>query len=343
MVTNFAFLLRPKAWMFLFNLLSACLILFLCFCARPAADDFHFMHNVLQYGIWNATWWEYYAWSTRWVSVLLNHSVLWLYFKWHPALNLFFISLYFFMLLAVGNLLKTLREYRIEWGLMQNFGIAALCFFIVHIIFLFAPGKGETWFWLCSSCTYLVSVIASIAGFSLVFAKEKRWWTVLAACFCFMVVGGTNETLFVFLLLLLCIFFFFRKRILFQNLYVLKNLSALFLGCLSFGIVYLGPGNIVRQSFLPPVGLLEAYIYNVKTTGMVFLTRMPDTLIYLVLFVLIVGGWELSGQKSVHRISKIAFFGFVCLLFGSLVFTYHFSITYLMHDIGPDKIGRAHV
>lgn len=337
MCSNFAFLGQPKSLLIFFNLLSACLILFLCFSARPAADDFHFMHNVLTKGVWHASWWEYCAWSTRWVSVLLNHTVLWLYFKWHPALNLFFALLYVFMLLSVRSFLKVLRENGIGSGLIQNFGITTMSFFVVHIVFLFTPGKGETWFWLCSSCTYLLSVIAAIAGFSMVLTNKGRWWNVLVASFCFMVVGGTNESLFVFLILLPGIFFLFRGSMPFTNMYAFKNLPAFLAGCISFGVVFFGPGNLVRQSFLPRVGLPEAYVYNVKTTGMVILTRMPETLIYLVLFVLIVSCWGISRQKSVPSNGKIAFLGSVCLLFGSLVFTYHFSITYLMHDIGPDR------
>ncbi len=48
----------------------------LCYHNRFAADDFHFIGNVNHFGVLKGTVIEYNTWSTRWSSVLLNHSVI---------------------------------------------------------------------------------------------------------------------------------------------------------------------------------------------------------------------------------------------------------------------------
>ncbi|MFB6306060.1 MAG: DUF6056 family protein [Flavobacteriales bacterium] len=328
------------------NIFFIGLFLVLSYNNRFAIDDFHFMNNVREMGVWDGMIKEYETWSTRYVSVLLNHTIHMLN-ETFPAYRIFTFLSFALTVAGFRYFLVSLNThfFQKEWS-KEDWWNAAL--FLTAFLFFISPGKGETWFWLCSICTYLWSMFFFLFGIGAIFKDKKR--NPIAIYFLitisFFYIGGSSAPM-----ALMCIFFclllmtFLNKGWLI--LYDLpakivhkRAIYAIFITGLALSILYFGEGNEVRREMLGKRNLFEAFLLNFKITAMVYYYKLPLMIIPLLLFPLpfiYLASYNKMNYSIITMrfyFKKFALISFLCI---TVTFIHHYSITYAMGDIAPDR------
>jgi hypothetical protein len=316
------------------NLLFILLYFTLSYYNRIAVDDFYFLGNVQEWGVWQATIVEYETWSTRWSSVFLTHFVLGLYkFKYF----LFFYHTLVLLALfgAFYYLIKNL-SFRLNL-VLTRFELILAAIFITNAIFFSTIKIGETWFWLCATNTYVLSMIFLLLGFSAIIQQKAKYWPDIFTVICFLYVGGSNESLAVFILpaLIACLIYFkFSKQIIFPAAFLRRCAFALAALLSAFFVLYSGGGMKVRQSFFQEISLLEAFLLNFKMSGIIFIRYLPSILHFLLLFSLpafFLGQQNKQVVPVKKIVVKIAIVSVSCIL---LILAFQFPITYKTQDVG---------
>ncbi len=317
------------------------LLLYITICInnRLAADDFHFLSNIKQFGLLNGTFIEYNSWSTRYASVFLNHLVLTLIqFNKH---TLFFFGLFNLIIftLAIKLLIKNTIKYLDKNHHFNQWFQINISIYIVSIIFISTFKINETWFWLCASCTYLWSVIMLVFGSAWIINRESKIWLKFLGCFAFAYIGGSCEPLaLMVLLLLMLIIFLTRFDILPINIpkqYIITRcvLAALF--CLTaFIILYMGQGNRNRETFFHETNVWIALLSNIKMTGIIVLKKLPSIIPFTIIL-------SLPSVYLGSVFKKIAIdmnwkrkMVWLTIFYLSAIYLYQLPITYKTQDIG---------
>lgn len=315
------------------------LFLILAFFNRPATDDFHFMHNLHQYGIWEGMLQEYSTWSPRYCSVLITQSILsleeftgWGYLIYGVLSLLLSWTAVHFLINRIKELLRRSGIDLIDDG---PIGIST-SLFICSIWFLSTFRIGETWFWLCSSSTYLWSnaFLLFLMG-SVIHEKQsvKHWLVITISS---IYIGGSCGPLSILTLVLLTgvISVTTTKWNPFENSQTIlkRAVFSLLVLLLAFTVQYLAEGNRIREQFFREISLVESFILNIKMTGIILLKRLPlSLLISLALtfpLLLAVKQKEVSFTKWVRAITLSS------IIYVGLIFLFQWSITYKTQDVG---------
>lgn len=316
------------------NSLFILLFLLLSFYNRIAIDDFYFLDNVRKYGIIQGTIIEHQTWSGRWISVLLNQLVLSFYhFK-------YFLFVYEIcaLLLFIFSLNRLIKYYIISFKLerIESWKILNGSIFIISAIFYSTIKIDETWFWLCSSCTYLICVIMFFLGLSSILSPQKNVTEIALNIFSFCYVGGSCEPFALFVLLIMSVFW----MLIFKDIIklplpkkntLIKTAIAIASCSLSFLILYIANGNTIRRQFFDDISILETSVLNIKTTGMIVLLRLPAILPFVFLFTLPIIYTGNSKSKTLHAVIKNCLLTMLMYLF--ILYLYQFPITYITQDI----------
>ncbi len=282
--------LRVQVLLLLSNAIFLLLIGTLSYYNRLAQDDFHFLHNIKQWGIIGSTQYEYGNWGTRWMASLANHSVLTLYQINEKTLfivgilNLCLFTGGIYLLIENLNKIYSFLADPIIWWKIN------ISLFIVNGIFYSTIRIDETWFWVCATYSYLLSVIMLCWGLAWILHPSKNILLSIIGCMSFVYVGGSCGplaliTLFAFVLFIVAIKT--SNSPAFLQLLRTKSNKVILAGIiclLAFIILYLGEGNTIRESYFKDITLIEAIMLNVKTTGMILLLRLPNIVIYLIIF-----------------------------------------------------------
>jgi len=334
-------------FLLLSNALFVALYVVLCFNNRLAADDFHFLANVNEHGVIQGTIVEYAEWSSRWLSVLLNHFVLFLYHKTHLVLALFGLFNLFFFVSVVWFAMRTLvfkhavlQKAIDDWGspVKRNWWLLNYSVFIVGAIFIATVKINETWFWLCASTTYLWSNILLILGMICLFYPSKNIGIALLGSFSFFYLGGSSGPLALLAMLFLggCILgaLLFIKRLPFLNSLLFKRSILFFVFCmLSFLVLYFAEGNHIREQFFQKISLGHSLLLNVKMSGIIFLKRLPFFLPLLVVWcipVIRLGGCiRQEGQRKRWKAKVL----YASVLYVAIVYLFQLPITYKTQDV----------
>jgi len=302
---------------------------------RLAIDDFHFLHNIRNYSIIDATTYEYGIGSTRWFSVLLNHFVISFY---ESPVFLFEFHIFSLLLLFLATrwLIINLNK-SFSFPLFAGKDHTAL--FLINAFFYSTIGIGETWFWLCAACTYLFSSIAIIAATAWLMDKNNSVLKSVAGLFSFIVIGGTSESSVVFLAFLFLLVLFLKKwkptLAVFSSFHFARYVSGSLLMLVSFYFLYTGGGMEKRQSAFDSAGLWDTFLLNFKTTGMIIILKLPLILpfIFLFTFPFIAFSVKNSGpDKNIWRLFLSS-----VIVSGLLIFIYQFPVTYKTNDIAANR------
>ena len=320
------------------NSLFICLFVVLALNQRLATDDFYFLANFQKYGVVQGTWEEYNTWSTRFFSVGLNQLVL--FFQQHTTLSLTVFtltSLIVFILVIQLNISNITRVLSNKNNKQPIFNSLNLSVFILSIIFITTIKIDETWFWLCSTCTYLWGVMMLLLGIAWLTTAKNNLWYAVCGTFGFMYLGGSSGPLaLVVLLFLLSAFVYsssFSHYLRVQKKSLQLKAALAFLLCFTaFLILYFGKGNQAREAFFQQISLLESILLNTKMTGIIVLKRLPTVLPLMVVlsFPLLYAG-NLIKEKTKENGWKTALK--TSFLYAIILYLYQLSITYKTQDV----------
>lgn len=318
-----------KTCLQLSNLTFLALFALLSYCNRWAADDYHFLANVKQHGIWDGMLVEYASWSSRYASVLVNHSVQALQMNGLPALPLFNMLSLVLMIGAVYSLMQRALERDLSLIPHSAWLRLHLSMLITSCLFILSMNIGETWFWLCASATYLWSLIGLLYLINYLLHPQPSWLIVTLALLGAIYLGGSAGPLALLSLLGLGLLVFIRMigRI---QIPLGRLLSAVALMGTAFLLLYLAPGNDVRSDFFEDIGLLESFMLNFKMCAIIII-RNKAHLAMMTLGVFVYIFYNRPGQQTRAVIWRYL------MLSIAAIFLYQWSITYMTQDIAAHR------
>lgn len=316
------------------------LFLVLSFNNRFALDDHHFMATMQQTDLWNGTWLEWESWSTRWASVMLNHAFHAL--AQRTGFALFFFGLFVLVSFTVAaSWLTSVVLRRMRMPNEPPILLAGVGLFLVNGFFFASFKIDETWFWLCASCSFLVSMIAVLAGITWILEPRTSWWGWIMGPLCFVYVGGASGPL-ALIVLFGAVCWIAGRKVVAQKLDIsevsmVKLLVAAVLCLAAFTILYLGEGNRNRERLFEEISIVEALALNFKMVGILVIKRLPAVAAVAVLFAvpIVYFGSSFNRKKRDDKwLSKVIW---ASIIFAGFVFFYQLPITYKTQDIGAHR------
>ena len=337
-MTRLNCLLIIRLCAFLFTLL----FLILSFYNVPATDDYHFLHNLHEYGIWQGMVHEYSNWSPRFASVLITHFILWIqemtgfgYFIFGVLSLLLVTTAIHCFLLSVEHFFENdiINLFRERTKVDQ----IAVSLFVASIWFLGTLRIGETWFWLCSASTYLWSNAFFLILVSQLIKSGKLWsdYPILFLS-CFFIGGSCGPlsliTLTLLVLLLITNLFEFIKKGKSSGIIPKLTFATVILS-IFFYFQYIANGNRVRETFFDQISLVESLILNIKITGIILIKRIPlSLLIDLILTFPVI---KLISTRNESEPAKwIKCLTALTSIYLLTIFLFQWSITYKTQDVG---------
>lgn len=320
---------------FLGNIVFLIMFIMLWYYNRIAADDFFYLSNVRDLGIVKGTIHEYNLWSTRFPSVFILHIILQLYLNVIPllltgflVLLLLFFSLKYFLNVSGINVLEKRAPF-ISFNLIM---------LVISGMFWSSVSIAETWFFICSMCTYLLSIIALIAGIGSLHDKNKLR-SIIISIISFAYIGGSLGPLALVCILGLIGFLF--SNVIKKNSKKIRIAAIGLIACLIFFmILYNGHGNENRESFFNKISIIDSVLLNFKITARIFLQDIVRILPFLIPFSIILvlflneNNNVESGKSIIDRKRIVRFYILLAVGVVFLVFIYQLPITYKTQDKG---------
>jgi len=320
-----------KTFVFISNVVFIIMYIVLSINNRVAHDDYYSIYTVNNIGIIDSVIYQYNDWCTRYISVFVSFSIAGLlHYKYTlfiyniVLLILFITSIYYSIYVHRKLLNKSIRN--------DKFQILNYAIFIVSAIFYSSFNIGETWFWLSSNSTYLLSVIMLFFAFAFIFNDKKNISNKIIIIFASLFIGGSNGALSTILLFVIFVLFFFYKYEKTNKIIANKLLLSFVSLLISFTILYIGNGNNVRGAFFNQISVFESFILNIKMTAIILFFRIPNILIYIILFI-IPSYYFFTNTRNISRstfIKRSLVSTFVLL---TLLFFFQLPITYKTQDI----------
>ena len=233
------------------------------------------------------------------------------------------------------NLLSKKRILRLRTQRFTSKFLMSL--FFIDALFYSSFNINESWFWLCSTSTYSLSLAMAILGFTLLLSKQLslRKYVLLAISFAY--VGGSSGSLALMVMLFLAIlvlylFFHVGSRQYLKQLWPAYFIAFLAVG-IAFIILYNGKGNELRSQFFQKITVPEVLFLTIKKTGIIFLKRIPSVLVYVVLFAIAMQYYLVRRPVPEKKSSTLIRIIYLTLAFSMLVFLHQLSITYKIQDV----------
>ena len=135
---------------------------------RIAHDDYYSIYIVNKLGVIDSVIYQYNNWCTRYISVFLSFTISSL-LKYKYTLFIYNIILLKLFVISVYYSLNACKSILNESARNDKLQILNYSVFFVSAIFYASFNIGETWFWLSSTSTYLLSVIMLFFAFSFIF------------------------------------------------------------------------------------------------------------------------------------------------------------------------------
>lgn len=312
---------------------------------RIAHDDYYSIYIVNKFGIIDSVIFQYNNWCPRYFSVFisfvvacLSHHKFVLMFYNISLLLLICVSVYFLVRNGIGFIENPVKVKRCR---LLNISI-----FIVSAIFYSSIKIGETWFWLASSSTYLLSIIVLLLAVAFIINGKTNTTSYIIVIFSSLFIGGSNGSLSLFILLFQLIIIGLLLKNKYGNAtkksynkdYLLNKIGISFISCLlAFIVLYLGPGNKVRESCFDSIGIFESVLLNFKTTGMIIFLRLPHIAIYLVIFSIPVYWIGMQKKEVISMRVFLKKLVLSTLFLGISIFLFQLPITYKTQDIAADR------
>lgn len=296
------------------------------------ADDFTFIEALKSRSIPEASFYFYDQFNGR----LFSHFFLCTVFRIFGA-HAEYLFLYYFFLLAgfVFALSVLLKNYLFSFygktiALRQSVFLSAAVTAFFFLFFL--EGSFETWFWVSATGVHLVSIILGIAGFAVLFSRQKMIVKTISVFLIFLPAGNFSETnalLYFALLFLLLLRQKGEKRV-----PVFFALTAITGGIL---VNLLSGGIQTRLGWLPEFDWLQAVKNSFHAMAMLIIRWrfLPVKL------VLIAGlffysranyGWKFTDLKKLLRESALLL---------AFIFACFFITALILSDVTPDRAAST--
>ncbi len=320
-----------KTFIFTANIIFIILYIILSINNRIAHDDYYSIYTVNKIGVIDSVIYQYNDWCTRYISVFVSFSVAGL-LQYKYTLFIYNILLLTLFITAIYYSIYAHRKLLNKSTPNDKLQILNYATFIVSAIFYTSFNIGETWFWLSSNSTYLLSVIMLFFAFAFIFNAKKNIINKIIIILASLFIGGSNGALSVILFFVIFVLFFFYKYKKPNKIIANKLLLSFVSLLISFTLLYLGNGNNVRGAFFNQISVFESFILNIKMTAIILLFRVPNILIYVLLFT-IPSYYVFTNTKSISRstfIKRSLVSTGVLLL---LLFFFQLPITYKTQDV----------
>lgn len=318
-------------------ILFAVTYLILGFNNRLAADDFHYLVKTKELGIWDSTLFYYDNWNPRWSASLVRGAFLkYCYsanslFAFHVLTLLFgWYAVYSFLNALVSNCKLPIK--------LENQAIIALYF--LASMFYTAFNKGDTWFWLSSTPSYLWGSFALLFGGSLLIRKVPTILRYSLIMVLFGYAGASSEAI---ALAGLAILFYLGFITHGKKLLIQIDRKALHLATLvcfiAFSTTLISNGTHVRIEHLPQYGIQDKLMVALWNYVKFTFIEIPLVLPIVFLFAL---PFAFFGRKQLQfqLISIKEVFWANRKLWGATDITVAllaFSLAMVMGEMGPER------
>jgi hypothetical protein len=310
---------------------------------RFAADDYYTVFNATTRGILGSAWYVYQTWTPRPAAVLFS-SLITGHFSEQTALIIYGLIVLLSLTSAFFKLMRLACKkvgLKISNLVLIHFSILLCCSF-----FFTSVSISETWFWLCSSVAYLLSIAAALWGLIFLLNKKSNALTFFLLLICFGYVMGAAESfaVFVFIVCIACTMYLiidYRNNLsalirlqLFKKLLPLTVFSFI-----TLTFVYFGKGTQLRMTLLKQASVTECFYLPARTMAYLFFIKMPSKLPVLILFslpFLYVGG-QLKYHLNAKNIFSTRSLKVACVSFLALNYISLLPACYMMADRGPER------
>ncbi len=308
---------------------------------RLAADDFYYLKNLNEQGIWNGMITSYNSWVTRWASVLFLNCVFRSYNFFHSLLPFHLLTI-FALIAAFMNFIRVAALKFLSFKI-STFSLLLYSILFTSSFFFFTFNIGETWFWVTSASMYLWSIIFFIAGSTFIIQPGTTFTKLICAC-CFLFIGGANEAAALsslFLLIAGLVIQFYLCNFSFRACWKDDGTQMLFISIASLAaallISYCGEGRVLRQSALPDTGFLKSLFISVKSFIKLILFYLPLKIHWLVFFSIpwIYLGHRFSSGKKDSLEKTVKRLALLILIFLLLSFISFIPSSFLLGETGP--------
>jgi len=324
---------------FVLSSLFVLLYLILSFNSRLATDDYYFIGDIRNHGMFEQVWFQYMNWSGRYAATMaanlfynffgLNQS----YYFILPLLSLFFLFT------GICLLLKTISTFfSTQLSFLQ---LALVSISTASFLFFMSFDIAESWFWYCGYSSYLWSIVAVVWAVYFILAKER--YSVYGAIICFVYVGGASEIYSAIIGLcytVLLIYSYVYKNKLWNNKYLFKKMLIVYsFFAIAFILFLIAPGNYLRDGLFPEHHLDKAFFITAKSFVKLFVFYLPSKLVYILGFSGVfyalgnLCSTQLANRFSFKTIAKNA-----TLTLGVLLFIFYLLVAYVMVETGPARV-----
>lgn len=304
---------------------------------RISHDDFFSIYIVENYGILEGVNLIYNNWCTRYIALIISFSTTAM-LKYKGTLIVYQIILLVLATFSIFTLLKSLTKkiLKLTYFQLLNYSI-----FLSAAIFYCSFNIGDTWFWLSSNCTYLLSTIVTIGALGFYMKQLKKPLTLIILTLCAFLIGGSNGTLSLFLLILisigLIISFLKIKRFEIPQTYLYSTIVFYLILHLAFILMYVGNGNEIRSSYFKTISLLDTALINFKFCAIIIVKLISKILPYCILFSIpLIITLKNNRQSLSLKIFFLKLSFSIIILFTS-IYIFQLPITYKTQDIGAER------
>ena len=256
-------------------------------CSRPSADDFFFIGKLLRESPQEITLNFYENYGGRWWAYLSQTTFL-KFFGAHWGSILFPLCLSFLLFfklhLIIGSFLPNNKR--------KN-EIYLLSLFLFQFLFFLCIDKGESFFWMSATASYLQPLSFSVLLIGLLLQAEIKFWYYPLCLLLGLLIAPGSEIFFlpVFIILLMMVFRLEEHERKFKGALLLATLATLVLG---FITQISSPGNDLRLNALNRPGMLTL----LKISGMETARFLFNLVIYKWAELLLFGGVLLIWLKK---------------------------------------------
>jgi hypothetical protein len=333
---------RSKFFLFAFlGIAFLLLYIFLSSNNRYAADDYYYLKNVRDSGVWNGMIISYTTWVTRWTALLFLNVIF--------LFNDLFHSLLPYQIFTLTALWTVLIVFmKVIDQRFFHFGFSTVVHFIYTLIliasfFFFSFSVAETWFWITSTSMYLWSIIFFLAGVALILSLKKKMLVSMCCAACFIFIGGASESMaisigvFLFVTIIYHVYKRNNPRAFLSSSENILLIIAFISLAVSLLITYAGPGRMIRQSALPDTTVLNAVFITIKSVVKLLLFYLPVKIHWIIFFIV---PWIYLG--SIHSSDETIFLEKIflrvvqfVLVFLVVSFICLFPVSWLLGESGP--------
>ncbi|MBI2270445.1 MAG: hypothetical protein HYU69_08840 [Bacteroidetes bacterium] len=324
------------------NSLFIVLYFILLYFNRYSSDDHFFVYDAKTRGVIGAALFTAQTWTPRPAEMLLYNTLT----RYLPeqivligygfsVMFLLIAALYRLIILLIKKTATQLPEYSLQYAVLL------CCSF-----FFSSFSIGETWFWLCSSAGYLLSLVAFLWGIIFILNKKNNFTIYLLLLLCFGYITGAAETfaattIFICWVTLFIYIYIYRSSLnklqeqsTFKKLLFVSSLSSI-----ALLMIYFGQGTQFRKSLLTQSGFFGTLYVSAKTMAWVLVKRIPFQIPYLLLFSVpfIELGKQLSRNTFAFTIFTKKNLFLICITFLFLIYISLIPASYVMSDRGPDR------